>query len=124
MEALDTKLLLKMSIRGSDGAISNTWVHFCYVQKDIYDQFLSTSKSSEDQLNNILSRWCFEEFGVKLLMDKPEDLATLKELIKDRYKSMYPEFYRDSSTDRQGWTRIWVNHKMREEIEKNGESGN
>lgn len=124
MEALDTKLLLKIFVKSPDGITNSIWVHFCYVQKEVYDEFLNTSKSSEDQLNDILSRWCFEDFGVRLPMNKQEDLSTLKDLIKDLYKGMYPEFYRDSSTDRQGWTRIWVNHKMKEEIEKNGKSGN
>lgn len=112
---VDTKLLLKVQ----DGDASK-WLHLCYVDTDVYVKFVSLSGGTEEQLNDTLSKWCKEEFNVDLPMATLEDLSTLRDLIKEKYRVEYPDLYRDSKTDRQGWTRIWVTEKMRKETEGNG----
>ena len=116
MESQDIKLLVRVYMDDSE---EFHWIHFCYVDDELYKKFASMY---EDQvtLNEILARWCKEDFNIDSKMDKIGDIFQLKELIKDVYKEKYPELFRDSKTDRQGWTRIWMTEKMREEIEFHG----
>lgn len=122
MDAISTKLLLKIQ-DVTKTPIEFRWVHLCYVDTEVYEEFCETLEPYEnydDEFNGILSRWCAEEFGINLKMNTQEDLNALKELIKNLYRERYPEVYRDSKTDRQGWIRIWVTQKMRKEIEAHG----
>lgn len=120
MDALEIKLLLKIQDKNDEGVVvGSKWVHFCYVDTKLYTKFL-TIIDSEEELNGILSAWCKEDFGVDLSMATSEDLQTLRDLIKEHYKNKYPEVYRDSSTDRQGWTRIWVTENMRKVVQNSG----
>lgn len=109
----DTKLLLKISNPEDNG---EKWVHLCYVDTDIYEEFIK-SQSSDTSLNDILSSWCKEDFGVTLPLQTTEALATFRMLVKNHYRTTYPDVFRDSETDRQGWTRIWVTNKMKEAVE-------
>lgn len=111
----DTKLLLKVK-DPTDDALEYKWVHLCYVDTEIYEKF-TRILGSEEQLNRILSFWCKEDFDIELDMATTEDLNILKESIKEYYRTKYPEIYRYSKTDRQGWTRIWVTNKMRKVVE-------
>ena len=115
MNATDTKLLLKIQ-----DEVDVRWVHFCYVETEVYKKFIDIV-GSEEKLNTLLSIWCKSDFQVDMSMVTSEDLQTLRDLIKDRYKTIYPELYRDSSTDRQGWTRVWVTEKMRKVVQEFGE---
>ena len=109
----DLKLLLK--IKNPDEACER-WVHLCYVDSDVFTEF-SKLPLHDMPLNSILSGWCKEDFDVDLPLQTTEELATFRNLIKEQYKTKYPELFRESETDRQGWTRIWVTNKMKESIE-------
>ncbi len=87
---------------------NNTWAHFCYLP-DGY------SNHSTDSLNGRITKWAKEEFGLEL--NSVEDIVTLKNHIRDKYKEVYPDLYYDISKnyDMQGWTRVWVLQHLREE---------
>ena len=91
------------------------WVHLCYADKDIYSKYAEVNEIL--YMNESLSKWAKEDFNIDLTMDSVEDIYKLKELVKELYKEKYPEIYRDSNTDRQGWLRLWVNSKMKEELD-------
>lgn len=105
------KLLLKIFVDKEP-----KWVHLCYIDSELYREFVKITDEHMN-LNGFLSNWCNEDFEVKLEMNSPEDLSTLRNLIRDHYKERYPELYRDNRIDRQGWTRVWIANKMRHAIE-------
>lgn len=112
----DIKILLKIVDPETN---QPRWVHLCYADGNTYAEYLNehpnTSESSEF-MNTTLSRWAKEDFDIDLAMDNLEDMATLKSHVKELYREKYPEIYRDSNTDRQGWLRLWVNNKMKEDM--------
>lgn len=107
----DSKILLKIF---NPDTRSPYWVHLCYADKEIYDKYMLQNHS--ESMNLILSRWIEEDFGKVLEINSAEDIATLKSLVKEFYKHKYPDIYRDSNIDRQGWMRLWITSKMKEEL--------
>ena len=108
-----TKVLLKV-LDANDDRIK--WVHLCYLSSDLYNKFIYERDMKTIDMNDILSRWCKEEFLVDLHMATSKDIHLLKELVKDFYKRAHPEYVLDSKTDRQGWLRVWITRKMMEEL--------
>ncbi len=94
------------------------WIHLCYIESDLLQKFLGATKKS---LNEYITLWCKEDFNVDFEVTTPEDLYHLKAMIKEHYKKTYPEVVLDAKTDRQGWTRVWVTNKMKEEVENGKE---
>lgn len=113
MDTIDTKVLLKI-----ENDTGYKWVHLCYVDTKIYEEF---KKFCSGDLNKSLSDWCREDFNTELQVKSSEDLQRLKDLLKEYYQKIYPELYRDSRTDRQGWIRVWVTDKMRKAVQNIGE---
>ena len=94
------------------------WVHFCYVPPNLKREF---DELANTQCNwNIwwLNKWAKEQFDIEV--DTWEELDILKEAIRKSYKLMYPELYMESSTDNQGWLRVWYTQNMKEELENVG----
>ena len=110
----DANILLKINDAETD---TSKWVHLCYADENLYNTYLFLQSDEYKCMNPTLSAWAKEDFNVDLSMDSIEDIATLKKLVKEAYREKYPEIYRDSPTDRQGWLRIWVNNKMKEAID-------
>ena len=110
----DAKILLKINDAETDAP---KWVHLCYADENLYNTYLFLQSDEYKCMNPTLSDWAKEDFNVDLSMNSIEDIATLKQLVKEAYREKYPEIYRDSPTDRQGWLRIWVNNKMKEAID-------
>ena len=112
MERTDTKILIKLH----DG-YTTKWVHLCYVDSELYKEFLQTPVGSKT-INELILNWSKNDFGVPLsTLSNMADLEVVKELIKKTYKALYPDLYRDSETDRQGWIRVWITNNMKKEIE-------
>ena len=109
----DAKVLLKITDPETN---ASRWVHLCYVDDDIYREYLQYRNETICYMNEILSRWAAEDFKVTLSMNSIEDILALKSLVKEFYREKYPEVFRDSTSDRQGWLRIWMNNKMQEEL--------
>ena len=97
------------------------WVHFCYVGQNLYNQYLAENDLTTSSFNEIFSRWCQEDFRLDLAMASTKDVRILRAAIKDFYKRAYPDVYLNSETDRQGWSRIWVTKKMKEDLGIYGE---
>lgn len=113
------KLLIKLQ---TDKA-NNTWkwIHLCYIPKDIYDEYKENRPEDFSSMNSTLARWAKEDFNRNLEVISSKDLKELKGLIKDYYKETYPEVYLDQVTDRQGWLRVWISKKMKEDLNSDGE---
>lgn len=92
------------------------WEHVCYMDKELYQQFLKERNAERYELAEFLCRWAKEDFNVDLSMSKKSDIIILKHLVRDFYKRAHPELYIDSETDRQGWIRVWITKKIREEL--------
>lgn len=111
----DVKVLMKLANKRTKRP---TWVHVCYVDRELYEKYKATAHI---QLNEALKSWAEFTFHKKdVPVTTVQDFANLKLLVKDHYKTAYPDVYRDSPTDRQGWMRVWVTDMMKEGV-KNGE---
>jgi hypothetical protein len=94
---------------------SYNWVHFSYVPSSLKLQFDKWVNGRGWLTNQWLNRWAADEFGLGRI-DKPEDLQALRIAIKDKYKKLYPEIFIASDTDFQGWSRVWVADRMKQEL--------
>ena len=103
------KLLLKLSAPDK----GSRWMHLCYINRELH---VTYSKKFGHLNNNSLSRWGKQDFGVDMEVCTVEDLDKLKALVKAYYSEKYPEVYYDSTTDHQGWLRLWITNKMKEEL--------
>lgn len=112
MAELD-KMLIKVVNESSD---RSEWTHISYVDKELYRRFMEEKGLETTDLNDVLSRWAKEDFNANLPMSSKNDILVLKHLVKDFYKRAHPELYIDSNTDRQGWMRVWLSKKIKEEL--------
>ena len=112
------KLLLKVI---DDRTGHGKWLHLCYIPEDLFNEYKKNRPQDVGNMNGTLSRWAKEDFGRDIFVNTVSELETLKVLVRDYCKEAYPEVYLDQSTDRQGWLRVWISKKMKEELENNGE---
>ena len=108
-----TKILLKVLNINKNQV---EWVHFCYIDQELYNKFLNEKNPQGEPMNATIARWCNEDFCVDLNMSSTTDVIMLREIVKDFYKRAHPDVYIDSKTDRQGWLRVWVTRKIKEEL--------
>lgn len=113
-----TKILIKIFDKESN---TNKWVHLCYVPETLYEMYRTQLPDHLLGLNTTLSEWIKRDFDVDLDITNNEELETMKGLIKNHYKETYPDIYLEQSTDRQGWLRVWIVRKMREDLGIDGE---
>ena len=107
----DVKLLIKLKDENDE----YRWTHLCYVDKSLYEEF--TKDRDYCNWNDLLSRWTEEQFKISLPMLSVSDIAELKDLVREHFKEQYPEIYKESNTDRQGWMRVWINQNIKKELE-------
>ena len=109
-----TKIVIKLLNEATDRV---EWVHLCYMDRDLYNQFLKRKELSSNDLNAELSRWCKEDFGIELAMSRKQDILVLKGIVKDFYRTAHPDlFVENQSTDHQGWFRVWITRKIKEDL--------
>lgn len=108
-----TKLLLKVV---NDRTDKVEWVHFSYVSRTLLNKFMTEKGLESTDMNEVFSRWAKEDFNAELSMASTRDIEILKHLIKDFYKRAHPELFISSATDRQGWVRVWLSKKLKEEL--------
>lgn len=112
------KLLIKIVEPSPDSdAIKYKWIHFCYVPEELCKAYKEEYSEDFTNFNATLARWAKADFDKELSVEKAEDIDTLRGLIKDYCKQVYPDIYLEQATDRQGWLRVWVTKKMKEELE-------
>lgn len=111
------KVLIKVVNEEHD---STEWTHISYVDSGLYKSFMDHEKIETTDLNDYLSRWAKEDFNITTAMASKNDIRVLKELVKDFYKRAHPELFIESNTDRQGWFRVWLTKKMKEELNIDG----
>nr|DAM10886.1 MAG TPA: hypothetical protein [Caudoviricetes sp.] len=112
------KVIIKVVNEEHDRA---EWTHISYIDDDLYKRFMKAKTLETTDLNDIISRWAKEDFNIHLAMSSKNDIKVLKELVKDFYRRAHPELYIESNTDRQGWFRVWLTRKMKEELNIYGE---
>lgn len=113
-----TKVLIKVVNEKHD---RTEWTHISYIDSSLYKNFLNSKYIATFEMNDYLSRWAKEDFNVSIPMSSKNDIQVLKELVKNFYKRAHPELYIESATDRQGWFRVWLTKKMKEELNIYGE---
>lgn len=111
------KVLLKVLDENIDKLV---WEHLCYAPQNLYLTFLTSMDIERVEMADYISKWAMEDFNIELPMTKSTDIAILKELIIDKYSSVYPHLLRKSTTDHQGWVRVWVSSHMEKDLKKIG----
>lgn len=109
------KFLLKVLDENKDKLV---WEHLCYAPRELYTKFLDTKGIERFEMADWVSQWAKEDFNLDLPMTTAKDIAILKELVLDKYQSVYPHLIRKTTTDRQGWIRVWVSTHMEKELQK------
>jgi len=66
----------------------------------------------------LLSKWAKNDFMIDS-MNTLSDVDRLRAAIKIHYKEKYPEIFIDTSTDAQGWIKIWCRTHILEEVLNN-----
>lgn len=113
------KILLKLS--NSTNIYGRCeWRHLCYVDKELCDSYLSTTGKTMVDMGKTIVGWCKRDFQKDIKLNTRKSIEELREIIKNHYKTKYPELYHDSNTDRQGWVRVWITENMKKELEKYG----
>lgn len=107
------KVLIKVVNEEHDKA---EWTHISYIDRSLYRMFLEKKNIDSSDMNDYISRWAKEDFNINLAMSSKNDIRILKNLVKDFYKRAHPELFIESPTDRQGWIRVWLTRKMKEEL--------
>lgn len=115
MREMTTKLLVKVLNENHDKL---SWEHFCYVPRDLYLKFLSAMEIERVEVADYISKWAKQDFNIDLSMTTTTDIKTLKELILDKYRSVYPHIFISTDTDHQGWVRVWITAHMNKDLEK------
>ena len=113
-----TKILIKIFDEENN---SSRWIHLCYIPEELYTQYKTQSPEQLMNLNATLSRWVKEDFDKDLAVLSAAELDMMKNLVKGYYKETYPDVYLEQTTDRQGWLRVWIVKKMKEDLGINGE---
>lgn len=110
------KVLLKLLDENRDELV---WEHLCYVDRDLYLEFLTKKSIERSEFADWVHRWAQEDFNIDLPMTTCKEVLILKELVIDKYLSVYPQIAkRHEKTDYQGWMRVWVCHHMEKELLK------
>lgn len=107
------KFLLKVLDENQDRMV---WEHLCYAPKDLYLKFLKEKDIERYEMADFIQLWAKEDFNIDLPMTTAKDVVILRELILDKYSSVYPHLMRKSPTDHQGWVRVWVSTHMEKEL--------
>lgn len=108
------KLLVKVLDIGKNKV---RWKHLCYIKKDLYDRYMKDQGLTNNDLNQLLARWCKEDYCIDIPMSSSNDIMMLKQVVQDFFRRSYPDLFREGKGfDRQGWLRIWVTRKMKEDL--------
>lgn len=107
------KMIIKVVNEEHDRA---EWVHISYVDSELYHRFLEKKNIEPIDMNDYIARWAKEDFNLQAAMSSKNDVCILKEVVKDFYRRAHPELYIESPTDRQGWFRVWLTKKIKEEL--------
>lgn len=94
------------------------WEHLCYVPTDLYLMFLRQKGIERVEMSDYLSRWAKQDFNIDIPMTTARDITILRELVVDKYRTVYPHMARRTPTDRQGWVRVWVSDHMERDMNR------
>lgn len=109
------KFVLKVLDENRDELV---WEHLCYAPRDLYLKFIQTKGINRADMGDYVSEWAREDFNMDIPMTTAKDIVLLRELITEKYSSVYPHLMRRANTDRQGWVRVWVSTHMDKELRK------
>ena len=111
--------LCKILIKVLDTCLDRgVWVHVCYAPKDLYLEFLEAKCIERREFADYICKWVKRDFRMNLPMTTMKDVNILRKLIRDRYKTIYPNIYLETAIDRQAWMRVWVTENMKRELGK------
>lgn len=101
-----------------------SWVHFCYVPVEIWEEFQSSTNADGCDIGGWLSKWAKEEFDLALHMARREDIETLKRAIiisyQDRYYELYSPTLGKARPPMYGIIKNWTSLHMKMEAAKYG----
>lgn len=110
------KVILKVLNEDQDTV---RWEHLCYVPSSTYIEFLRRKDITRAEIADWIRIWAHEDFNIDLPMTTLKDMKILKELVQDKYLTVYPHIAkRYGKMDYQGWLRVWLTAHMEKELLK------
>ena len=113
-----SKLLIKLF---TDECKGYKWIHLCYIPEELLTEYREKCPENLKDFNVTITRWCNEDFNSDVAVTTQSALDELKSLVRAKYQQEYPDIFLNQPTDRQGWLRVWITTKMKEDLERNGE---
>lgn len=112
LKTKDSKVFVKVY----DNTHNNyRWIHLCYVNTSLLNQFML--ENPEVNMCARLEEWFQRDFGRSMSLLTAGDVKAMKDQVREMYRGKYPDLFRDSYSDRQGWFRVWVTKNMSEEVD-------
>lgn len=111
------KVLLRVLDENRDEVV---WEHLCYAPSGVYLEFLRKKDINRAEIADWVRVWTREDFNLDIPMTTMKDIKILKELIQDKYLSVYPHIAKryNNGMDYQGWIRVWLTAHMDKELKK------
>ena len=107
------KFFLKVLDENRDQLV---WEHLCYAPRDLYLKYIDRFGLERFEMADAVANWAKEDFNIDLSMSTTKDIVILRQLVLDKYSTVYPHLLRRSNTDHQGWLRVWVSTHMEKEL--------
>ena len=91
----------------------------CFVNSEIYEAFTTLLDVAYKDLFWWFAKWTKEDFNLDYDFCKANDLRILKELVRDKYRTIQPIlYYSNLVKSKDGWMRLWVSEHMGKEIKR------
>lgn len=114
----ETRAAKKIQLKVDKGG-ELVWVHLCYINPTILEAFLDVTHAKKKQMSKWITKWAEEDFNWRIDFTEYNHIHLLKELVINKYKTIYPHLYYNDAVDTHGWMRCWVSEKMGKEIRRN-----
>lgn len=104
-------VMYKVIVKIANTKGHKVWRHFCYAPLALV---LKYERDTDKRLSESILEWVQKDFDIT--MDDSKTMRKAKDQIKAAYRDKYPNIYLESDTDNQGWARVWLVEKIKEEL--------
>ena len=95
------------------------YTHFCYIEKRLLDYYMRfRGFRFRNEIANDVTDWIHHDFNIELPMTTKKHLIIFRQLIVDKYKTLYPQIFRGDVKNVSGWIRVWLSEHMERELKR------
>lgn len=92
--------------------------YVCHMNSELYNEFCNLFGVEYKDLYWWIAKWTKEDFNLSYDFCKANDLRILRELVLDKYATLYPFIYYNNLIKVDGWMRVWISEHMGREIKR------